>query len=361
MSIKLCDNLKAREFAMSANVTGQVEDIYVYDFDKTIYDGDVTYDFYKYCLKKSWKVRGYFFVQIWAVFKYLLGFCKWTQMKAKMLGYFQKLDDIDSMIDQFWSEHKHKIKKWYLDKDHAHDVIISASPDILLKTICYDYLKVKLLIGTKADKKTGKIAGKNCYGNQKVERLNQEINSYNIVEFYSDSLSDAPLAQMAKKSYVVDKDDLIDWENYELSQFDKFKLLFFSRDFILFFLIGVVNTLNSVVFSLFFRLIRLDSLTAFYLGFVFSNFVAYLLNTNIIFKQKFSFARYLKFFISYIPSFLIQFMIVFVMCNILKIYDLIAYLTSAIIGVPVSFLFVRFFAFKPTQNKKIDFYLHREE
>lgn len=337
------------------------ESLYVYDFDKTIYDGDVTYDFYKYCFKRFVKVRKYFFVQLWAIIKYLLGFYKWTQFKEKMLGYLKKLDEIDLVVQEFWEQHKKKLKKWYLEKDHSQDVVISASPEFLLEKICCEYLHVKMLIGTKASKKTGAIIGKNCYGNQKVERLNQKIQNYKIKEFYSDSLSDEPLAKLAERSYLVQKDNLINWQDYKLPTTSKLKMLFFSRDFILFILIGVINTFNSVVFSMFFRFLRLGKLTAFCCGFVLGTFIAYLLNNFIIFKEKFLFKRYLKVFVSYIPNLLIQLVVVFVMCKVYNLPDIVAYLSASVIGVPVSFLFVRLFAFQPTNQKKINFYQHKEE
>ena len=89
--------------------------------------------------------------------------------------------------------------------------------------------------------------------------------------------------------------------------------------------------------------------------------IAYLLNSAIIFKQKISVFIYLKFFISYIPNFLIQSAIVFLMCNILNFKAIIAYLTAAIIGVPITFLCVRLLAFNKKNNNKIsDIYSFRE-
>ena len=36
-----------------------------------------------------------------------------------------------------------------------------------------------------------------------------------IKEFYSDSFSDEPLAELAKKSYIVNKDNLYPWWEYK--------------------------------------------------------------------------------------------------------------------------------------------------
>lgn len=338
-----------------------INNIIVYDFDETIYDGDVTFDFYKYCIKNYPKTRKYLIFQIWAIIKYLIGISRWTDFKQNILGYFKYLDNIDLVLENFWSSHKIKIKSWYLKKDHSKDVIISASPQFLLEKICYNYIGVKLVIGTIADKNSGKICGKNCYGTQKVERLNQEIKNYNITEFYSDSLSDEPLAKLAQKSYIVRKNDLINWCNYKLPTFSKLKALFFSRDFILFILIGLINTLNGVVLALVFNYLKFERFISFIFGYILSNIIAYLLNSSIIFKQKLSVIIYLKFFISYIPNFLIQSVIVFVMCNILNLKAILAYITAAAIGVPVTFLCVKLLAFNKHKDKKnLDLYSYRE-
>ena len=46
------------------------------------------------------------------------------------------------------------------------DVIISASPEILLTEICRR-LGIKYLIASKVEKITGKYYGENCYGKEK--------------------------------------------------------------------------------------------------------------------------------------------------------------------------------------------------
>ena len=189
-------------------------EISIYDFDKTIYDGNSSHDFYIYCMKKYPKAWRSIWWQLWGFIKYTFNLIKLTEFKSHIFSYVKYIDNIDSVAENFWSNHKHKIKDWYLIKDHSNDVIISASPEFILEKICYDHLKVKLLIGTKADKLTGKISGNNCYGNQKVCRLNEKMKEYKIVEFYSDCLSDEPLALLAEKKYIVVDNDFVDWIQY---------------------------------------------------------------------------------------------------------------------------------------------------
>ena len=50
-----------------------------------------------------------------------------------------------------------------------------------------------------------KIIGANCKGEEKVRRLNNYISDYNILKFYSDSMSDKPLFDLAVEKIFVNK------------------------------------------------------------------------------------------------------------------------------------------------------------
>ena len=184
--------------------------IIVYDFDHTIYNGDSTLDFYFYCITRRPTIIVYLPAQILGLIKYLLGIQDKTLFKQSFFMFLKAFHDIDKTIDAFWIKYQSKIKAWYLLKNHNDDVIISASPEFLLKPIC-NKVGVKKLIASKVNKADGKYSGFNCYGAEKVKRLDREFNNYIIEEFYSDSLSDVPLAKLAKRSYFVKKDTIADW------------------------------------------------------------------------------------------------------------------------------------------------------
>ena len=74
-----------------------------------------------------------------------------------------------------------------------------------------DRLQVSLM-GTKMDEKTGKITGENCRGEEKVRRFKKEYQSTSIDEFYSDSKSDTPLKELARKAFLVNKNQLTPWD-----------------------------------------------------------------------------------------------------------------------------------------------------
>lgn len=126
---------------------------------------------------------------------------------------------------------------------------------------------------------------------------------------------------------------------------NKIKSIFINKEFILFIIIGIINTFNGVVFSFIYSSLLNENL-AFILGYISGLIVSYILNSYITFKEKLSFTKFIKFGISYIPNFIIQNIVVIITLNILGLHKLIAYCLAAVIGIPVTFLLLKFFAFK---------------
>jgi len=317
----------------------------VYDFDKTIYDGDSTADFYFYLIKSQPSLLKFLPKQAWAFTKYLFGFLTKTQFKEKFFEVFSGVKNIDSHINNFWSKNNHKIKKWYKNTHFDSDVVISASPEFLLEPICLE-LKIKKLMASRVDKQTGKYTGENCYGEEKVKRFYKVYPNEKIDTFYSDSLSDTPLKEIAKNAYIVQKEKLIDWDSYKPSLFSRLKKHFLSFQFIVFLIIGVINTLNGIGFAYLYSLLINNVNIAFILGYLTSLSIGYLLNSFLTFKEKLAFNKFIKFCVSYIPNFLIQNGFVILFYNILGWEKLLVYCLAAIIGIPVTFLLLKIFAFR---------------
>lgn len=108
----------------------------IYDFDETIYDSDSTKDFYFYCLKKYPKILCTVPSMVWNFFLYILGIKTKTQFKEKMYRFLRCVPDINGAVDDFWNQNEQKIKQWYIDRQREEDIVISASPEFLLKPIC---------------------------------------------------------------------------------------------------------------------------------------------------------------------------------------------------------------------------------
>jgi phosphoserine phosphatase len=182
----------------------------VYDFDGTIYDGDSTIDFYLYSLKHHPKLLFYVPRQFWGIVQYKLGRIDKTLCKERFYSFLNGLDDVKKDVSNFWEQKEKKIKDWYFDNKQETDVIISSSPEFLLSDIC-NQLNVRLIC-SKVDCHTGKYIGVNCYGKEKVKRFQMAYGEeVQIEQFYSDSISDKPLAMMAQKSFLVTADSIQEW------------------------------------------------------------------------------------------------------------------------------------------------------
>ena len=108
-------------------------------------------------------------------------------------------------------KNQNKIKEWYLNQKRKDDVIISASPEFLLKPIC-GILGIDNLIATKVELSSGKFLSKNCQGVEKVVRFKELFSEAEIEAFYSDSKSDIYMAKLATKAFRVKKNSIMDWE-----------------------------------------------------------------------------------------------------------------------------------------------------
>lgn len=183
----------------------------IYDFDGTIYHGDSTMDFILYSLKKHPALVRFLPIQAMAFLRYKQKKVDKTTMKEQ---FYRMLSGYDAaaLLEEFWDNHQHKIYSWYPDQQEGGDIIISASPEFLLRPICRR-LGIRHLIASRVDVRTGKYTGLNCWGPEKVVRLKDEMDIDHCTKFFSDSHSDQPLADIADEAYLVKKDGtVIPWK-----------------------------------------------------------------------------------------------------------------------------------------------------
>lgn len=125
----------------------------------------------------------------------------------------------------------------------------------------------------------------------------------------------------------------------------RIKETFLSKEFILFLIVGVINTFNGTIFASLYSIL-INENVAFVLGYVSAVIISYILNSFITFKEQMNFVRLIKFAISYIPNFIIQNIVVIIVFNMMQYDRIIAYLLATIIGVPVTFILMKFFTFR---------------
>lgn len=182
----------------------------VYDFDKTIYDGDSTVNFFFFSLKRHKKIILTLPETFGAFLKFYL-FKKGTKTDFKQKMYkFLKYCDTEKDVKEFWESNISKIKQFYKENQREDDVIISASPYFLVKPAC-DLIGIKYTMASNVNPKTGIYTGVNCHGKEKVRRFYEIFPNSQINEFYSDSYSDTPLAEISQKAYIVKGEKISNW------------------------------------------------------------------------------------------------------------------------------------------------------
>lgn len=320
----------------------------VYDFDETIYSGDSTRDFYFYSIKKDKKLLRFLPKQGLAFLKYMFGIYTKTQFKEKFYMFLSGIEDIEKEVNLFWENNISKIKKWYLEQKREDDVIISASPEFLLSPVA-EKLGFTLM-ASRVCSKSGKTEGENCWGEEKVIRFREKLGEAKIDKFYSDSLSDTPLALLADEAFIVKENELIKWNEYKPGLLKRILKKFLAKDFLAFLFVGCINTFNGVLFATLFSLILLNSNLSFSLGYLVSLIIGFLLNCLLVFHQKATFIKLVKYAISYIPNYLVQSICVFAFGKLMNLPDFFIYLISAVIGIPVTFLLLKIFAFKKNKS-----------
>lgn len=203
------------------------KNIIVYDFDKTIYGGESGTNFFTYYFKKyPMRALMFSFLYLKEVFLYLIKVINLKQLKERFYIFLEKHspEEIQKIIDDFWKEYSKKIYKWTYEelknnKKEAELVIVSsATPTFLIDKFLLS-LGYDIVFGTdfekgKSEEFISKIKGENNKGIEKVHKLNQWADEnnveYEITKFYSDSLADKPLFDIAMKKYWIKKGEKIE-------------------------------------------------------------------------------------------------------------------------------------------------------
>ena len=178
----------------------------VYDFDETIYDGESSVEFILYYAKTDPKIIKF----LPAVFKVFLQYERekitfddfLNKYAVQLTEYFKENSvDFDKLVAKFWDKRMHKIKPFYKEIQKEDDVIITASPEFMMREIC-SRLGIKHLISTDFDIKTGEIH-KACFREGKIDCFREVFLNAEIDDFYTDSLNDRFLFPLAKRVFMV--------------------------------------------------------------------------------------------------------------------------------------------------------------
>ncbi|MDO5445472.1 MAG: HAD-IB family phosphatase [Eubacteriales bacterium] len=182
----------------------------VYDFDKTILNDDSTKLFLLYCFRKMPRL---FFKgpvdKISSFYAYAAGKKSVDRFKENMFGFLPYVSDLNVLLQDFWDRNMWRVEPYYRKVQRPDDLIISASPDFLVRPMA-ERLGAEL-IATDMSPFSGKIRGVNCKREEKVRRFRQLYPDASVEAFYSDSLSDTPMAKLADQAWLIVDHEPVPW------------------------------------------------------------------------------------------------------------------------------------------------------
>jgi len=178
----------------------------VYDFDGTIYDGDSTFDFVLFCLRRHPGVVLSLPIIAVAGIKLAMKKSNLTQFKSVLFGQMVRRFSLTEEAKLFWQDEKTKSKlgAWFFERPRDLPIVIaSASPEFELRYAA-QILGVETLIGTRCDDATGQLIGKNCKGAEKISRIRDVIGEYTVRAMYTDDTkADGPLLEISEEKYKI--------------------------------------------------------------------------------------------------------------------------------------------------------------
>jgi phosphatidylglycerophosphatase C len=195
--------------------------IAAFDFDGTITYHDSLLPFLTFTYGTI-KTYGKLLLLAPTLIGFVLGIVKRQQAKEAILSSFFKGKSIETIQNQGKKYAKKRLNelvrpeardriKWHLDRGH-HCVLISASLDIYLapwaKTVGFKNVICSRLQTSDTKVITGKLNGANCWGPEKVRRLQEACgprNQYTLYA-YGDSRGDQELLETADHAFFKSMD-----------------------------------------------------------------------------------------------------------------------------------------------------------
>ena len=190
--------------------------IYAFDFDGTLTTKDTLLEFIRFAKGSGQMFRGFLLFSPLLILMKLHLFPNW-KVKQKIFSYFfkgMKIDDFNALCTRFAERNKHLLRpagiekvRQAIDEEHNTVLIISASIDNWVRPF-FDEIDQKIhVLGTQIETKEGRLTGqftsKNCYGEEKVNRLTAlypHREAYYLIAF-GDSRGDKELLAFADKGF----------------------------------------------------------------------------------------------------------------------------------------------------------------
>ena len=190
--------------------------IYAFDFDGTLTTKDTLLEFIRFAKGSGQMFRGFLLFSPLLLLMKLHLYPNW-KAKQQLFSYFFKgtnIDDFNALCTRFAEQNKHLLRpagiekvRQAIEEEQATVLIISASIDNWVRPFFDEIDKKIQVLGTQIETNGGRLTGqfttKNCYGQEKVNRLTAlypHREAYELIAF-GDSRGDKELLDFADKGF----------------------------------------------------------------------------------------------------------------------------------------------------------------
>lgn len=293
------------------------------DFNGFVYRGNIIWDLYWYVFKKGLYLLRYTGTILKVHFLYILGKKDKSRLALVVFDCLLSCGPREQVIRDFLSQEKIQNK---LDTVPPGAVILSFLPKDFVQAACPGHRVIAL----EPDMMSF---------NLKSELLFAVLGSdVTVRKYYFGNSIDNSIIPLSQS--VITRGGM----EYDHSK-KSFKRMFFVREFLMYAMVGGINTLCGVLSAYFFSYL-FHPLIAFLVGYALFLILSYYLNSKLTFKAKhLSLIGFLRFCVAYIPSFVIQFLLAGTLLNVFGEAKFIVYVLTVIAGIPLTFLVMRFYSF----------------
>lgn len=190
--------------------------IYAFDFDGTLTTKDTLLEFIRFAKGSGQMFCGFLLFSPLLLLMKLHLYPNW-KAKQQVFSYFFKgmnIDDFNALCTHFAEQNKHLLRpagiekvRQAIEEEQATVLIISASIDNWVRPFFDEIDKKIQVLGTQIETTEGRLTGqfttKNCYGQEKVNRLTAlypHREAYDLIAF-GDSRGDKELLDFADKGF----------------------------------------------------------------------------------------------------------------------------------------------------------------
>ena len=190
--------------------------IYAFDFDGTLTTKDTLLEFIRFAKGSGQMFRGFLLFSPLLLLMKLHLYPNW-KAKQQVFSYFFKgmnIDDFNALCTHFAEQNKRLLRpagiekvRQAIEEEQATVLIISASIDNWVRPFFDEIDKKIQVLGTQIETNGGRLTGqfttKNCYGQEKVNRLTAlypHREAYELIAF-GDSRGDKELLDFADKGF----------------------------------------------------------------------------------------------------------------------------------------------------------------